>query len=92
MITIHTKIKRIDDKLLSSSLGKEVIMMDIETGDYLSLNEVSAKIWEMVETPVVVHQICKNLKDVFMVDRAVCEEQTLDFLQQLHQEGLLEIQ
>jgi len=39
MVTLQTVVSRKKEGLLVSELGKEIVMMDIDNGNYLGLNE-----------------------------------------------------
>jgi hypothetical protein len=91
-IKLDTTIQRIDEKLLSSDLGSEIVMMDIESGDYLGLNEVAASIWKLAEKPIITQEICNALMADFEITLVDCQQKTLDFLHTLHEEGLIQIQ
>ena len=47
---------------LSAKVGDELVMMSAETGDYLGLSEVGARIWELLETPQDAGALCGKLR------------------------------
>lgn len=75
--------QRIDKHLLSSSLAGETIMLNSNNGDYLSLNRVSTKIWELLENPIDLDEIVNQLLQEFEVSKATCELEVQNFLNQL---------
>ena len=91
-INLSTILVRDDDDLLTSALADETVMMNVETGDYLGLNEVGTKIWELLENPVSGSTICEQLLRDFDIDKKTCEEQTINFLNHLVENNLVNIQ
>ena len=91
-VNLKTIVKRLDDDLLSSALAEETIMMNVETGDYLGLNEVATSIWNLLENPITIHNICEQLLQEFDVEQKNCEHQTISFLQELLEKGLIAIE
>lgn len=89
--SLETIVHRNDGKILSSELGEEVVMMNIETGDYLNMNIVSAEIWKILKNPISIKNLCEKLSQKFDVDNEVCKADTIEFLKQLEQEDLLNL-
>ena len=92
VISMESIVKRNEEKLLSSTLGEEVLMMDIESGDYLGLNSVGTAIWAAIEDFAPVNKVCEQLQQEFEIDPESCKSQTLSFLNELHQDKLLVIE
>ena len=57
---------------LAAKVGDELVMMSAENGNYVGLSEVGARIWELIETPQAVDQLCARLQNEFDVTPAVC--------------------
>lgn len=90
-ITLKSIVKRRTD-LLSSEIEKDTMLFDATKGEYFGLNEVGAAIWNAIETPAEVCQICNQLLGQFEVSQADCEVQVLDFIEDMNSKGLLEIE
>lgn len=67
----------------------EIVMMNIETGHYHSINEVGSQIWQMLESPKTVAEICEQLVTDYEVDASTCEQEVTHFIEHLANEGLL---
>jgi hypothetical protein len=89
-IVPETKIVR-SETLLSNHLGKDVVMMDIEKGAYYGMEKVAARIWEMVENPVTVGNICENLTNEYEVSPEKCLADLTPFLDDLLSREIIEI-
>jgi hypothetical protein len=70
---------------------QDIIMVSLATGHYYGLSDVARKIWEAIEYPKRVSDLLCDLTASYEIDGSSCEEQTLFFLEALHQEGLLEV-
>lgn len=68
---------------LSASVGAESVMMSIETGAYVALTRVGARIWELVERPMAVSVLCARLAEEFDVTPEVCRTEVEAFLADL---------
>ena len=90
-ITLSSQITK-KSELLSSEIDGEIVMMNINTGKYLSMNAVGSEIWKMIEgNPITIETICENLLQMFKVDKAICEREAMEFCSHLLKENLIEI-
>ncbi len=76
---------------VSSDLGKEVAILDLGAGMYYGLNEVGARIWELVQEPRTVEEIQAVILDEYEVDPASGKRDVLALLQQLADNRLVEV-
>lgn len=67
-------------------------MMSLEQGNYYGLDPVGAHIWELLSEPLTVNELVEKLLTTYAVDRAVCERETLAFLNRLLEEKLVVIE
>lgn len=72
-------------------LSDEAVILSLKDGVYYSLNDVAARIWELVREPVSVRVVCATLAAEYEVDPARCEKETLELLHQLREWGLVEV-
>jgi len=76
---------------VSSDLGGEVAILDLAGGVYYGLDEVGARIWELIQEPIVVDQIQATLVEEYAADRTRIRRDVLTFLQRLADEELVEV-
>jgi PqqD family protein of HPr-rel-A system len=76
---------------LASELGGEAVVLDLASGTYYGLNETGARIWSLLESPITVGDVCRQLRQEFEVDAVECEQAVVQLLQQLVTAGLVEV-
>ena len=89
MITLQTTIKRNNEDFLCSKLGAELVMMNLKTGDYLGLNEVSSDIWDLLKQPSTPENVINGLLQQYEVSQDDCEKQTLECLNKMVEQGMI---
>jgi len=77
--------------VVAAEMDGETVMMRIKSGMYYGLDNVGSRIWELIETPRQVSQVIDRLMEEYDVERAKCQANTLDLLNQLYEEGLIKI-
>ena len=68
---------------VASKLDDELVMIDVDLGKYFSMNPVASSIWECIETPKTMDEICNVLLSTYSVDRATCTQEVTTFLSEL---------
>ena len=87
-ITLATTVVRADD-LLATDLDGETILMAIEQGSYYGMEETARRIWELVEQPREVADLCRQLAAEYRVAPEVCARDVIAFLEELLKEKLV---
>ncbi|SJZ87886.1 PqqD family protein [Sediminibacterium ginsengisoli] len=87
-ITKNTIITR-NNKYLTSRIGKDMAMMDTDTGNYIGLNYVAACIWDMLGSPVKAEEIISGLLERFDVTPEQCETETMACMEEMYNQHLL---
>lgn len=75
--------------LLTQVLDDDLLMADLETGHYFGLAKVGRRIWELLEQPASIAQLCEQLQAEYAVEPQACEREVLQFLTELLQDGLI---
>lgn len=76
---------------VSSDLGGEAIILNLKSGVYHGLNEVAAKIWNIIQNPKSVDDVRAILLEEYEVDFQQCDRDLKELLQELTKVGLIEI-
>lgn len=74
-----TLVKR-KDTVLSTKLEDEYVMMNIESGEYFSLKNVAAKIWDLIEDEKSVADVKVDLMKAYDIDAQTCDAEVAAFL------------
>lgn len=91
MINLGSILKRNDANFLACELDNETVIMNMNTGDYLGLNEVSTDIWKMLQQPLAANVVIDNLMGLYEVSKEDCEKQTLTCLNQMIEQNMISI-
>jgi hypothetical protein len=75
---------------LSSDLGGETVILHMSAGVYYGLDGVGSRIWQLIQTPRSVSEICARLLDEYDVDAGRCERAVLALLGEMSRAGLIE--
>ena len=67
----------------------EAILVDAKKGEVIHLNEVGAEIWGFLDTRKKVAKVIGHICEVFDVDEKTAREDTLEFIRELTEAGLL---
>ncbi len=78
-ITPETKLIRNGDILHAPVGTEETLMMSVKAGRYYGLDAVASRIWELLETPKTVAQLCAQICQEFEIDAQTCEADVLKF-------------
>lgn len=87
-ISMNTRVAA-SEKMLSSDLGDEVVMMCIEKGKYYSLQGPSGRIWQLLETPKTLGEINSTLLEEYEVAPEECESQLLSLVSQMRDQEIV---
>ena len=85
-----TKSKyRRKNETISGRLHNELVMMDVSKGKYFSLNPVATQIWDLLEQPLSLDEICGNLIEEYKVDKIRCHKEVEAYLMEMENLGLI---
>ncbi|MCM2326662.1 MAG: PqqD family protein [Lysobacter sp.] len=76
---------------VSSRLGQEVAILELDRGLYFGLNSTGTRIWELLAEPVTVRDIHSAIVSEFEVDGEVASRDVLDLLEKLREAGLIRV-
>jgi hypothetical protein len=79
-------VRRQGDWLIAK-VGDHVVMMSTEKVHHIGITEVSARIWELIETPQDVDAVCAQLRSEYAIAPEICRAEVDAFLDELVQQG-----
>lgn len=78
------------NKFIASEFGDEMILMNLESGDYVNLNQVSADIWRKAESSkITMEDLINFLLEEYDVSQEICTKETSECIQQMTEKDLL---
>ena len=86
-LTSDTRIRQHPD-LIAAEADGEVLMMHVESGNYFGLNEVASFLWNQLDTPRTVAELCAAVRTEFEIDEERCQADALTFLEGMVADGL----
>ncbi len=89
-INAGSQVERTQSQV-STELDGEMVVLQLESGHYFSLNEVGALVWSSLTEPRSVAQLCQLIGDEYEVDEVTCGRDLVALLESLRAEGLVRI-
>lgn len=85
----ETLIER-NSEMMVADMDGELVMMDVNQGNYFSVNQVGSHIWTKLETPQTVAALVTSVKDAFKTEDATQVKADVDrFLTDLETHKLI---
>ena len=75
----------------ASNLGRETIVLNLDSGGYYGLNEVSARVWSLIQEPKTVQEIRDSLLAEYEVEYERCDRDLQKLIEELSAMGLVEV-
>lgn len=88
-LSLSTVLVRSDEPL-TATIDDEIVMLDSRQSMYFGLDATGATIWELLERPRTVGEVCAELIEQYEVDLAACQRDVLAFAADLVEAGLVE--
>lgn len=76
---------------VASDLAGETVLLGMKTAKYYGLADVGARIWTLLRDPVSVSSICETIGREYDVAPERCEADVVRFLEDLANNGLIEV-
>lgn len=83
-----TKYKR-NENTISGRLHDELVMMDIDKGKYFALNPVATRIWDLLENPLSIDELCNLLMEEYDVSESQCREEVQEVVEEMVKLGVV---
>lgn len=77
--------------LVSTNLEDEAVILHLKEGVYFGLNQVGARIWNLLAVPRIVTEILETILKEYEVEPQRCEQDLLKLLSELNAKGLIDI-
>ena len=87
-MNIKSKIT-LSKNVFAQEIDDETIILDSETQEYFSINEIGKVIWSLLEEKKNLEEIKAEMLDMYEVPEEQIEKDLLNFIQALEQKGLI---
>jgi hypothetical protein len=86
-----TTLYRRTREVRAVSMDGELVMMGQEQGEYYGLRDVAASLWQHLDQPRSLDELCVLVSQEYDVTAADCRDDVQAFLDQLRAKDLLEV-
>jgi hypothetical protein len=76
---------------ISCDLAGEAVILNLKSGVYYGLDAVGARVWNLIQEPMIVNDVRDAILKEYDVEPGRCEGDLLALLHQLVSEGLIEV-
>lgn len=76
-------------KVIYETYDDEVVLINMDSGNYYSLNRTAGRAWASIERRATAQEIAQELRRDYACNGVQVEDELLRFVQELHQEGLI---
>jgi Coenzyme PQQ synthesis protein D (PqqD) len=89
-IDSETTIVR-SSKPVETTVGTEVVLMTLESGECLGLGETGSDVWRLIEKPIQLEALVDSLGEMYQAPVGVIEQDVIELLEDMSQRGLVEL-
>ncbi len=68
---------------LTASVSDDLVMMSVETGQYMGVSRIGRRVWELIGSPRTVEALCGQLVGEYKVEPEACRSDVEDFLREM---------
>ncbi|UOK70403.1 PqqD family protein [Ancylobacter polymorphus] len=76
---------------LEAAVGDTQVLLDVQQGLYFGLNPIASRIWQRLERPVRVSDLCGSLKAEYEGEDGRIDADVFAFLTQLEAQNLIDV-
>lgn len=77
--------------LIEAEVDGEIVGLHVENGVCYGFNPTATRVWQLIEQPKSLAEICEALTDEFEVDAATCETEVRALLADLESDGIVKL-
>lgn len=90
-IEASTRVSRTPD-LMATAIDDELVILNMATNSYVSLDPVARRVWELMEEPARVDELCEQLESEFEAPEGQIPRDVVVLLQGMLRDGLVRSQ
>ena len=80
-----------NESIFAGEIDDELVMVSIDSGTYFVLNLTARRIWEILEAPMSINDVCDKLIDEYEIDPQTCKAEVLQFVEKLQEKQVITI-
>ncbi|NGM70334.1 PqqD family protein [Natronolimnobius sp. AArcel1] len=78
---------------LATTIEDETVLLELESGTYYGFNEVGSQLWELLQEPQTVGDLCETIQSTYdEVPTKQCRRDVQTVLEEMDAAGLVEIE
>lgn len=89
-IETTTRVVRTEG-IMTAPVDQEIVLLNMKGNNYISLDAIGRRIWELLENPIAVGELCRQLGGEFEATQEQISADVLPFLAELEGEGLVRV-
>lgn len=74
---------------ISADLEKSTVLLNLDSGEYMQLNESGKEIWELLDNMTSIQDLIQKLAHIYSVDKKIIEEDVMTFIKNAEKNNLL---
>jgi hypothetical protein len=78
-------------KPVETTVGSEVVLMTLDSGECLGLGETGSDVWRLLANPTHLEPIFQALRETYQAPPGVIEQDVVELLEQMLDRGLIEV-
>lgn len=82
---------QIPDSIFIQEIDDEVIILDSNTQEYFTINQVGKDIWELLSKELTLEEVVTELMEIYDISKEQLETDVKNFIEALNQKGLIKI-
>lgn len=92
MINEQALLKKVKKEVIGSKVGNELMLMNMETGDYIHFNEMGTVIWNLLDANQTIDLIVAELLETFDISEEICRAEVNEFIYYLVDNHLVKVE
>lgn len=76
---------------MASEIGGETVILGLAAGRYYGLDEVGARVWQLIQQPTAVAELVRTIVSEYQVAPERCLGDLVPLLQKMADAGLVEV-
>jgi len=87
-IELHSIVVRAEG-MMTAPVDQDIVILNMLKNNYVSLDQIGRRIWELIATPVKVSELSRTLMAEFAGSEEQISADVVTFLNELQKEGLV---